>query len=50
MHTNKWEGVFPAMLTPFTKDDKLDFALFEKNINAQIAGGMRRTHTRWLPG
>ncbi|HZI54907.1 MAG TPA: dihydrodipicolinate synthase family protein [Chitinophagaceae bacterium] len=39
MHTAAWEGVFPAMLTPFTKDDKLDFALFEKNINAQIDAG-----------
>ena len=39
MTTTKWEGVFPAMLTPFTKDDKLDFALFEKNINAQIEAG-----------
>jgi len=39
MHTTKWEGVFPAMLTPFTKDDKLDFAIFEKNINAQIEAG-----------
>jgi 4-hydroxy-tetrahydrodipicolinate synthase len=39
MHTIPWEGVFPAMLTPFTKDDKLDFALFEKNINAQVAAG-----------
>ena len=27
------------MLTPFTKDDKLDFSLFEKNINAQIQAG-----------
>ena len=39
MHTTTWEGVFPAMLTPFTKDDKLDFGLFEKNINAQIDAG-----------
>ncbi len=39
MQTPTWEGVFPAMLTPFTKDDKLDFALFEKNIIAQIEAG-----------
>ncbi len=39
MHTIPWEGVFPAMLTPFTKDDKPDFALFEKNINAQVEAG-----------
>ncbi len=34
-----WEGVFPAMLTPFTADDKLDFTLFEKNVNAQAEAG-----------
>ena len=39
MHTSNWEGVFPAMLTPFTKEDKLDFALFEKSINAQVEAG-----------
>ena len=39
MHTTNWEGVFPAMLTPFSKDDKVDFALFEKNINAQTEAG-----------
>ena len=27
------------MLTPFTKDDKPDFELFEKNLNAQVAAG-----------
>jgi 1-pyrroline-4-hydroxy-2-carboxylate deaminase len=40
MSTIKWEGVFPAMLTPFTVDDKLDFALFEKNVNAQLEAGI----------
>jgi 4-hydroxy-tetrahydrodipicolinate synthase len=39
MQTPTWEGVFPAMLTPFTKDDKLDFELFEKNISAQVEAG-----------
>lgn len=39
MQTINWEGVFPAMLTPFTADDKLDFALFEKNVTAQIEAG-----------
>jgi 1-pyrroline-4-hydroxy-2-carboxylate deaminase len=40
MSTIKWEGVFPAMLTPFTVDDKLDFPLFEKNVNAQLESGI----------
>ena len=51
MHTINWEGVFPAMLTPFTADDKLDFALFEKNVNAQVEAGMRRylySADRWV--
>lgn len=34
-----WTGVFPAMLTPFTSDDKLDFPMFEKNVLAQIDAG-----------
>lgn len=40
MNKFNWEGVFPAMLTPFTADDKLDFALFEKNVNAQLDAGI----------
>jgi 4-hydroxy-tetrahydrodipicolinate synthase len=28
------------MLTPFTADDKIDFPLFEKNINAQLDAGV----------
>jgi len=40
MSTTKWEGVFPAMLTPFTGDDKIDFSLFEKNVKAQAAAGI----------
>lgn len=39
MPTITWEGVFPAMLTPFTADDKIDFSLFEKNTNAQLDAG-----------
>jgi 4-hydroxy-tetrahydrodipicolinate synthase len=35
-----WEGVFPAMLTPFTAADKIDFEMFEKNINAQVDAGI----------
>jgi 4-hydroxy-tetrahydrodipicolinate synthase len=40
MNTINWEGVFPAMLTPFTADDKLDFSMFEKNVTAQLKAGI----------
>lgn len=36
----KWEGVFPAVTTPFKKDLSLDFNMFEKNLEAQIKGGV----------
>jgi len=35
-----WQGVYPALLTPFTKEDKLDISLFEKNIAAQCKAGV----------
>lgn len=35
-----WKGVFPAVTTKFTSDDKLDFKTFEKNLNAQIEAGV----------
>ena len=35
-----WKGVFPAVTTKFTKDDELDFILFEKNLQAQLAAGV----------
>jgi 1-pyrroline-4-hydroxy-2-carboxylate deaminase len=38
--TLQWKGVFPALTTKFTTDDKLDFNLFEKNLNAQLAAGV----------
>ena len=37
----EWKGVFPALLTPFTKDDKLDLDMFEKNLAAQVEAGVR---------
>ena len=37
----KWEGVYPALTTKFTADDKLDFALFEKNLHAQLDAGVQ---------
>src|SRR6478735_10251853 len=36
----QWKGVFPALTTKFTKDDKLDLPLFEKNLKAQMDAGM----------
>ncbi|MFM8833466.1 MAG: dihydrodipicolinate synthase family protein [Cytophagales bacterium] len=33
-------GVYPALTTKFTSDDKLDFAMFEKNLEAQMAAGI----------
>lgn len=36
----QWKGVFPALTTKFTSDDKLDFSLFEKNLNAQLDAGV----------
>ncbi|RYF50766.1 MAG: dihydrodipicolinate synthase family protein, partial [Cytophagaceae bacterium] len=35
-----WEGVYPALLTPFTADDELDIPLFEKNLQAQLDAGV----------
>ena len=36
----KWEGVMPAVTTKFTKNDELDFEMFNKNIRAQIDAGV----------
>jgi 1-pyrroline-4-hydroxy-2-carboxylate deaminase len=35
-----WQGVYPAVTTKFTSDDRLDLALFSHNIQAQIAAGV----------
>lgn len=35
-----WQGIFPALTTKFTADDKLDFSLFEKNLKAQLEAGV----------
>jgi len=35
-----WKGIFPAVTTKFTDDDRLDQAMFELNINAQIDAGV----------
>lgn len=36
-----WEGVYPAMLTPFTAGDEIDFPMFEKNVKAQLEAGSK---------
>jgi 1-pyrroline-4-hydroxy-2-carboxylate deaminase len=36
----EWKGVFPALLTPFTRDEKLDLDMFEKNLAAQAEAGV----------
>jgi dihydrodipicolinate synthase/N-acetylneuraminate lyase len=35
-----WKGVYPAVTTKFTADDELDFAAFDKNIEAQLEAGV----------
>lgn len=36
----EWKGVFPALLTPFTADDKIDLDMYEKNLAAQLDAGV----------
>lgn len=40
MNKDLWQGIYPALLTPFTAEDTIDFALFEKNLNAQVEAGI----------
>lgn len=35
-----WKGVFPALTTKFTKEDKIDLPLFGKNLQLQIDAGI----------
>ncbi len=35
-----WNGVYPALLTPFKEDDSIDFDVFEKNLKEQLAAGV----------
>lgn len=35
-----WKGVYPAITTKFTSDDKLDMELFSKNLNEQLDAGI----------
>ena len=36
----KWTGIYPAITTKFTKDDKLDLELYGKNLYEQIDAGI----------
>jgi 4-hydroxy-tetrahydrodipicolinate synthase len=40
MNNIPWKGVYPAVLTPFSDDDSIDFDTFSININAQINAGI----------
>lgn len=40
MTTPVWQGVYPAMLTPFREDDTIDFNMFKKNLDAQLDAGV----------
>jgi 4-hydroxy-tetrahydrodipicolinate synthase len=35
-----WQGVFPALITPFTAEDELDLDLFQLNLRAQLDAGI----------
>jgi Dihydrodipicolinate synthase/N-acetylneuraminate lyase len=36
----QWRGVYPALTTPFTDADSIDFQTFEMNMEAQLAAGV----------
>ncbi len=36
----QWQGIFPALTSKFTNDDKLDLPLFEKNLQAQLSAAV----------
>jgi len=40
MDKELWQGIFPALVTPFTPDDMIDFDLFGKNLQAQVDAGI----------
>ena len=41
-----WNGIYPALTTKLTTDDKLDIPLYLKNIEAQINAGKNRALAR----
>ncbi|MEJ7684587.1 MAG: dihydrodipicolinate synthase family protein [Segetibacter sp.] len=40
MYTVNWQGIYPALLTPFNNNDCIDFKTFENNLNAQADAGI----------
>ena len=40
MSNVSWKGVYPAVLTPFTKEDAIDYDVFKLNINDQLSAGI----------
>ncbi|MHA4736742.1 dihydrodipicolinate synthase family protein [Dyadobacter sp. MSC1_007] len=40
MNKEAWQGIFPALVTPFKSDDTIDFELFGKNLEAQVEAGI----------
>lgn len=36
----QWQGVFPALTTPFLPDDTIDFPIFRHNLQAQLDAGV----------
>lgn len=36
----QWKGVFPAITTQFTADDRLDLRMYEKNLTTQMDAGI----------
>ncbi len=40
MNKESWQGIFPALVTPFKSDDTIDFELFRNNLEAQIEAGV----------
>lgn len=40
MSTVKWEGIYPAVLTPFKKDESIDFDMLAINLDAQLDAGV----------
>ncbi|MBC6491922.1 dihydrodipicolinate synthase family protein [Flavihumibacter stibioxidans] len=35
-----WHGVYPALLTPFDKNDRVDFEMYKTNVDAQVSAGV----------
>ncbi|TDG37029.1 dihydrodipicolinate synthase family protein [Pedobacter changchengzhani] len=40
MKNISWIGIYPALLTPFTENDEIDYPLFQINLDAQIEAGV----------